>query len=41
LANGRQVIATPACGLPPQPGLTLVPFGDTAALIAALHAAGG
>jgi hypothetical protein len=41
LAAGRQVIATPACGLAPQPGLTLIPFGDTAALIAALRAALG
>lgn len=39
LAAGRQVIATPACGLPPQPGLTLIPFGDTGALIAALRQA--
>jgi len=36
LAIGLPVIATPACGLAPQPGLTLVPPGDTAALIAAL-----
>lgn len=41
LARGRQVIATPACGLPPQPGLVLVPYGDGAALIAALRAALG
>ncbi len=39
LANGRKVIATPACGLPAQPGLTLIPCGDTAALIDALRAA--
>src|SRR6185369_2921727 len=39
LAARRQVIATPACGLPPQPGLTLIPFGDTTALIAALRTA--
>jgi hypothetical protein len=41
LASGRQVIATSACGLPPQPGLVLVPYGDTAALIDALRAALG
>jgi hypothetical protein len=40
LANGRHVIASTACGLPPQLGLTLIPFGDTPALIAALRAAG-
>ena len=39
LAAGRRVIATPACGLPPQPGLTLVPYGDIAALVAALRQA--
>lgn len=41
LAAGRRAIATPACGLPAQPGLTLVPHGDSAALIAALRAALG
>jgi hypothetical protein len=41
LASGRQVIATSACGLPPQPGLVLVPYGDRAALIDALRAALG
>jgi len=39
LAAGRQVIATPACGLPAQPGLTLIRFGDAPALIAALRGA--
>lgn len=39
LAAGRRAIATPACGLPPQPGLTLIPAGDGAALIEALRAA--
>ncbi|MEO8559979.1 MAG: VanW family protein [Rhodospirillales bacterium] len=39
LASGRQVIATPACGLKPQPGLTLIPFGDSAALVEALRVA--
>ena len=37
LAAGLPVIATPACGLPPQPGLTLVPGGDVAALAQALR----
>jgi len=32
LAAGVPVICTPACGLPPQPGLTLVPEGDSVAL---------
>jgi hypothetical protein len=41
LAAGRQVIATPACGLTKRPGLTLIPFGDTAALIGALRDALG
>jgi hypothetical protein len=36
LAAGIPVIATPACGIGPQPGLCLIPPGDTAALIAAL-----
>ncbi len=39
LAAGVPVIATAACGLPPQPGLTLVPMGDAAALAAAMAAA--
>jgi hypothetical protein len=38
LAAGIPVIATPACGLPPQPGLTLVPAMDAGALAAALTA---
>ena len=37
LAAGIPVIATPACGLPPQPGLTLVEPGDGDALIRALE----
>src|SRR5205085_5459280 len=37
LAAGVPVIATAACGLAPQPGLTSVPAGDLGALIAALH----
>ncbi len=37
LSAGVQVIATPACGLPPQDGLTLVPADDTSALIEALR----
>ncbi len=37
LAAGIPVVATPACGLPPQPGLTVVPCGDSDALRAALH----
>ncbi|MGA0599509.1 VanW family protein [Caulobacter sp. KR2-114] len=36
LAAGLPVIATPACGLTPRLGLTLVPAGDETALIAAL-----
>jgi hypothetical protein len=36
LAAGIPVIATPACGLDPQPGLKLIPPGDPEALIAAL-----
>ncbi len=36
LAAGVPVIATPACGLEPQPGLKLVPPGDPDALAAAL-----
>ena len=39
LAAGIPVIATPACGLPPQAGLTLVDAGDVAALTQALSAA--
>jgi hypothetical protein len=40
LAAGVPVIATPACGLPPQLGLTLVPAGDEDALVQALVAGG-
>jgi VanW like protein/Glycosyl transferases group 1 len=36
LASGVPVIATPACGLPAQAGLTLVPGSDSEASIAAL-----
>ena len=36
LAAGIPVIATPTCGIGAQPGLCLIPPGDTAALIAAL-----
>jgi hypothetical protein len=36
LAAGVPVIATPACGLDPQPGLVLIPADDPAALIEAL-----
>ncbi|MEO6216575.1 MAG: hypothetical protein ABIO86_11130 [Sphingomonas sp.] len=39
LAAGLRVIATPACGLQPQPGLGLVAPDDSAALRAALLAA--
>ncbi|MEO7689683.1 MAG: VanW family protein [Sphingomonas sp.] len=39
LAAGLRVIATPACGLPPQPGLVLVAPDDGDALRAALLAA--
>ena len=39
LAADVPVIATPACGLPPQSGLTIVPAGDLDALTAALRAA--
>ena len=38
LAAGLPVIATPACGLPAQPGLTILPADDPAALRAALLA---
>jgi len=31
------VIATPACGLPPQPNLTIVPAGDLTALVDAMR----
>lgn len=37
LASGVPVIATAACGLPPQVGLTLVPEGDSEAIIQALR----
>jgi hypothetical protein len=37
LAAGIPVIATPACGLDPQPGLTLVPPCDSKALAAAIR----
>jgi glycosyltransferase involved in cell wall biosynthesis len=36
LAAGVPVIATAACGLAPQPGLTLVPMDDVEALVAAM-----
>jgi VanW like protein len=36
LAAGVPIIATAACGLPPQQGVTLVPPDDTAALIGAI-----
>jgi glycosyltransferase involved in cell wall biosynthesis len=39
LAAGLPVIATEACGLPPQPGLTLIPPCDPDALCAAITAA--
>jgi hypothetical protein len=38
LAAGVPVIATAACGLAPQPGLTLVPMDDVEALVAAMRA---
>lgn len=38
LASGIPVVATRECGIAPQDGLTLVPAGDTAALITALTA---
>jgi hypothetical protein len=38
LSSGVPVIATPACGLPEQPGLTLVPPDDVPALVAAFSA---
>jgi hypothetical protein len=37
LAAGVPVIATAACGLAPQPGLTLVPMDDVEALVAAME----
>jgi hypothetical protein len=37
LAAGIPVICTPACGLPPQSGLTLIPEGDSAALREAIQ----
>jgi hypothetical protein len=40
LAAGVPVIATAAAGLPPQPGLTIVPMDDVEALVAAMEAAG-
>jgi hypothetical protein len=39
LAAGVPVIATPACGLDPQPGLTLISLDDARALTAAMAAA--
>jgi hypothetical protein len=39
LAAGVPVIATPACGLGPQPGLTLVPMDDVEALVEAMEVA--
>ena len=36
LAAGLPLVATPACGIPPQAGLQLVPAGDSTALAAAL-----
>ena len=39
LAAGLPVIATTACGLPPQPGLTLIPPCDPRALRTAVAAA--
>jgi glycosyltransferase involved in cell wall biosynthesis len=38
LAAGIPVIATPACGIEPRPGLYLIPPDDTTALIDALAA---
>lgn len=37
LASGCPVIATPACGLPAQDGLSLIPAGDVDALVAAIR----
>lgn len=39
LARGRRVVASDACGLDPEPGLTLVPAGDAVALREAIIAA--
>jgi hypothetical protein len=39
LAAGVPVIATEACGIAPQPGLTIVPPGDVEALAEAMRAA--
>ena len=36
LEHGIPVIATHACGLPPQPNLTIIAAGDSAALVASL-----
>lgn len=41
LGRGLPVVATPACGLAPQPGLMLVSEGDVAALRAALQSLAG
>jgi glycosyltransferase involved in cell wall biosynthesis len=38
LAAGIPVIATPACGIAPRPGLTLVPEGDVYSLARAIKA---
>jgi len=38
LAGGIPVVATPACGLAEQPGLTIVPEDDLGALVTALRA---
>jgi hypothetical protein len=39
LGAGVPVICTPACGVPPQPGITFVPEGDSAGLRAAIQSA--
>jgi glycosyltransferase involved in cell wall biosynthesis len=39
LAAGVPVVATPACGLDQQPGLTLIGPNDTKALVAAIRQA--
>ena len=36
LAAGVPVVCTPACGIEEQPGVTIVPEGNTEALVAAL-----
>ena len=41
LAAGLPVVATPACGIAPRPGLRLVQAGDSQALAIALAAALG